>query len=169
MGMSMITAHQMSRFKSPAWPSAADGRVADEAWACLSHLVAAYPGFETWYWSKVEPGLALGSRRIFVQRSGSALLGVVIAKREREERKLCTVWTAASARRAGVASSLIAEAMDWLDVDRPLLTVPEERMPEFAGIVSMLHFERTQVLASYYRPGCAEHVFNGCLAPRQDC
>lgn len=140
-----------------------------EIWSSLTHLEATYPGFGQWLGGTVEPGLLLGSRRVFVRRSGSVLDGVVIAKREPAERKLCTIWTAPHARSSGVASGLVEEAIDWLEDPAPLLTMPEERMTEFRGLIAAFGFEPTEVLRSYYREGKSEFVFNGRLRRRPDC
>lgn len=155
---------------SPAWRPRSEGdRPIGEVWKSLSHLEATYPGFARWFWGIVEPGLRLGSRRVFVRRSGSGLEGIVIAKRDPAERKLCTVWTAPHARGLRVATGLVAEAIDWLEDPLPLLTVPEERMPEFRGLVAGFGFEATEALPSYYRSGRTEYVFNGRLRRRLDC
>lgn len=147
----------------------ADGGAMDEIWRSLSHLEAIYPGFARWLWGTVEPGLRLGSRRVFVRRSAAGLDGIVIAKRDTAERKLCTIWTAPHARASGIASDLVEEAIDWMDDPMPLLTVPEERVHEFRGLVAAFRFEPTEVLQSYYRNCKAEYVFNGRLRGRLDC
>lgn len=153
-------AHRLLTRSDNAW---------DEIWRSLSHLESIYPGFGRWFRGIVEPGLLSGSRRIFVSRSSSGLDGIVIAKRCRAERKLCTVWTAPHARGSRIATSLIAEAIDWMDDPLPLLSVPEERLPEFRGLITGFGFAPTQVLHSYYRFGKAEYVFNGCLRRQPDC
>ena len=76
------------------------------------------------------PGLHRGSRQIFFEDNGR-ITGVVIAKRSRAERKLCTVWVDHDAAGNGLGTALMIEAMAWLDTKRPLITVPEERVSEF--------------------------------------
>ena len=145
---------------------ASDGRTpdAESAWLRLAHLEAVYPGFHEWYRSKVVPELAIGRRRMFVRVGSDGYDGIVIAKRG-EEAKLCTIWTAPAVRNRGIADTLIGEAMDWMETDRPLLTIPEERMYEFSGLLVRRGFQSTETLMSYYRRGRAEHVFNGLLRP----
>lgn len=135
----------------------------DAIWRSLHQLESLYPGFRTWFWGRTAPGIANGQRKAFVRADGNGILGIVIAKRALTERKLCTVWVAPHARHLGLASSLIDEAVDWLDTSRPLLTVPEERIDEFKAIVAARRFDMTCVLESYYRAGRKEYVFNGLL------
>lgn len=137
--------------------------LADRIWPSLAHLEDTYPGFSLWYRERVIPGLATGERRLFVDMRDGSCGGVVIAKRDAHERKLCTVWVAETARGRGVAGRLMDEAIDWLEDACPLLTVPEERLNEFLALARRRRFQLTQKLPSFYRLGRAEYVFNGLL------
>lgn len=151
------------RSGSPARPgSQAD--LAQAVWDPLAFLQNSYPGFRKWYWRKVVPELATGRRRLFTESSGGALVGIVIAKRS-DERKLCTIWTAPAARGQGTATRLVRNALCWLGTDTPLLTVPEEDMERFEGLVRAFRFHHHASLRSFYRQGRVEHVFNGVLPP----
>src|SRR5712671_3198195 len=121
-----------------------------------------YPGFVVWLASKVIPGIRDGSRRAFFY-SHEEQFGFVIAKRSVYERKLCTVYVNEKSRRAGVASQLIAEAIQWLGQSKPMITIPEEKLEEFRSIIARREFYLTQIVDSYYRPNAREFVFNGFL------
>jgi GNAT superfamily N-acetyltransferase len=129
----------------------------------LSHLEVLYPGFQQWYWKKVVPGLLDGSRRAFVEDDGR-ITGIVIAKFTRSERKLCTVWVDSNQAGRGIGRALMEEAMAWLCTTHPLITVPEERVPEFNALFDRWRFSLNQVVPSLYRPGFQEYVFNGTIA-----
>lgn len=144
----------------PALP----GFEAERAWSALRQLASVYPGFRSWFFDLVVPGLADGSRRIFERVGPNGLEGLVIAKRT-TERKLCTVWTADHARGRGIAAELIVDASEWLGTDKPLLTVPEERLPEFRSLLRRLDYSEVEALKGWYRPGKTEHVFNEHLRP----
>ena len=126
---------------------------AARVFATLSHLADFYPRFEEWYWAKVVPGLQHGSRRIFFENDGR-ITGVVIAKRSRTERKLCTVWVDTGAVGRGLGTTLMTEAMAWLDTKRPLVTVPEERVSEFESIFRRWRFSLDEISFRFrIRPG----------------
>lgn len=144
----------------PALP----GFEAERAWTALRQLEAVYPGFRSWFFELVVPGLADGSRRIFERVGPHGLEGLVIAKRK-AERKLCTIWTADHARGRGIAAELILEASEWLGTEKPLLTVPEERLSEFRSLLNRLDYCEVEALQGWYRPGKTEHVFNAQLRP----
>lgn len=127
----------------------------------LSHLEKTYPGFGRWYWEKVVPGLGDGTRMALQATRGGAVEAVMIAKRTPGERKLCTLWTSERVRGEGVGAALLSEALDWLQDPSPLMTVPEERMPQFRRLLRGQDFSLTGIVDSMYRPGAKEYVFNG--------
>lgn len=137
----------------------------EEVWLRLKHLEATYPGFRSWFWSKVAPGVGAGERRVFTHTGRDGVDGAVIAKSDDRERKLCTIWVAPAARGRGVASDLVDEALDWLKDPHPLLTVPDERLAELTPLVRARGFRLTQRIRSCYREGRVEHIFNGSLIP----
>ena len=128
----------------------------------LSHLEVLYPSFQQWYWKKVVPGFLDGSRRAFVEDDGR-ITGIVIAKLTRSERKLCTVWVDSDQAGHGIGRALMEEAMAWLRTTHPLITVPEERVPEFNALFERWNFSLDQVVPSLYRLGFQEYIFNGTI------
>ncbi|MBG0801484.1 GNAT family N-acetyltransferase [Methylocystis sp. H4A] len=143
--------------------SAIIGSENGDCWSALRRLECFYPGFENWYHTQVMPGLRLGTREAFLSYRENFLAGVAIVKRDPSETKLCTLWVVPEFRGLGIGRTLAASAFEWLGTNRPLFTVPEERIGEFDKLVSAWHFKRTQVIEGVYRSGKLEHVFNGRL------
>jgi hypothetical protein len=137
-----------------------------DVYAALSHLSAVYPGFERWYHYSVVPGIRIGTRCILVARKQAQILGVAILKKTDLEQKLCTLWVDPNCRKLKVATTLAARAFDWLGTRYPLLTVPEERMGEFAPLLNYWRFHERERLVGYYRPGKVEYAFNSYLRPK---
>lgn len=129
--------------------------VIERLWSLRAH----YPEIDCWFANKVVPGIQTGSRRIFLAERSSFL----IAKKEGHERKVCTLWVEPGARKAGIASRLMSDAFQWLDTQYPLMTLPEEKYPEFHSLLQRHDFRATQSLEGYYRPGKVELVYNGWL------
>tara|TARA_R110002051_G_scaffold103257_1_gene175029 strand:+ start:1289 stop:1840 length:552 start_codon:yes stop_codon:yes gene_type:complete len=155
--------HAHSRILAQAGDLSPIHEVVEAAWESLHHLEASYPGFCTWYWTKVIPGVGRGERKILISRLDTRVAGVAITKRDCAEAKLCTLWVAPTARATGVGRELMQAAIGWLGNEAPLFTVPAERIDEFRPLLKRFKFEETDRLGSAYRPGVTEHVFNGRL------
>jgi hypothetical protein len=140
----------------------------DRLFASIAHLETFYPQFRPWFWGKVVPGLGNGSRRILPVHTGETLVGIAILKRIPEERKICTLWVAPSSRKIGVGRRLLIDSLAWLDCDKPLITVCQERLNELQPLLRKFGFSLEQVSDSYYRPGRREYVFNGLTAQPKD-
>src|SRR5271166_398430 len=65
-----------------------------QAFDFLQPVRGFYPDFETWFTTKVYPGCLRGTRAVFacVPRSGREIRGVVVAKRDASECKICTIF-----------------------------------------------------------------------------
>lgn len=153
---------------SPEVNSASEGSEVVEAralWSNFAPLEETYPGFGNWYWNKVLPGLSAGTRKILRDGPLSAPRALAIVKREQDEAKICTVWIAPSGRGQGNGLRLMSEAIDWLQVDKPLITIPAERYDQFLPLMTRLRFEETARITSLYRAGVIEHIFNGRFRP----
>lgn len=127
-------------------------------------VTLAYPGFDDWFSGKVASGLRSGERLILTSMVDGVLAGVAICKRTEAERKLSTLWVAPGARRQSIAATLASEAFAWLGTDRPLFTVPEERLPDFRGLLRCWSFSEPVAYCDLYRPDKVEYVFNGRMA-----
>lgn len=117
----------------------------------VKQLECVYPGFDAWFHGKVIPGLRDGSRKLFVESAAGRVAGVAIAKRTSSEQKLCTLWVAPETRNDGLAARLADEAFDWLETTKPLFTVPDVRIKEFARLLNCWDFVETQVVEDMYR------------------
>lgn len=138
---------------------------ADLIWPTIEHLELTYPGFRTWFYGKVVPGLRTGERSILIKGAISDPSGIAITKRDPHETKVCTLWVADAYRQSGLGRDLLEEAIDWCDYAQPLFTVPAEQIASFAGLVERFSFVETARIRSLYRPGVVEHIFNGSIVP----
>lgn len=131
-----------------------------EALSFLLPLSYDYPDVERWFYSKVVPGLRVGHRTLFrVERHGQ-LVGLGIAKNELDERKICTVRVAPSHMGRGIGVRIFDGLLQWLDVDRPHLTVSARKLPIFERIFDYYGFTITSVREGLYVPGARELGYN---------
>lgn len=136
------------------------------ALAFLLPLSADYPGIDRWFVLKVVPGLRRGTRYLLPMERDGVLVGLGIAKKEEDERKICTVRVAPSYAGRGMGVRLFDGLLKWLDDDRPHLTVTQGRLPAFERIFDYYGFAVTSAEQGLYVPHAVELGYNGAaLAP----
>lgn len=60
-------------------------------------------------------------------------------------------------RKKGFASRLLEDSFDFLETDKPLITIPESRISEFSSIIDGYNWIESRVIEDYYSP---EVIFN---------
>ena len=149
-----ISAHRASLGAAPLAEREA------EALAFLIPLSEDYPGIETWYLTKVVPGLHAGTRHLLrIEREGR-LVGLGIAKREEDERKICTVRVAHEYANRGLGPRIFDGLLKWLDEDQPHLTVSESKLPLFERIFDYYGFQLSSRRHGQYVPVACELGYN---------
>lgn len=131
-----------------------------EALRFLLPLSNDYPGIDQWFATKVVPGLRIGSRTLLrIERDGY-LVGLGIAKKEEDERKICTVRIAPSHVGKGIGVRIFDKLLTWLDEDKPHLTVSSEKLPSFERIFDYYGFSLTSKNQGLYLPKSVELGYN---------
>ena len=139
----------------------------ESLYGSIRHLETFYPQFASWFWAKVVPGCRDQSRSILQAYAGENLAGVAILKRSPFERKICTLWVAPFARGCGFGQRLLFDSLEWLQFDKPLITVCQERLHELQPLLDKFGFRLEQAAQSLYRPRRLEYVFNGLMSQPQ--
>jgi GNAT superfamily N-acetyltransferase len=125
----------------------------------LSYLETIYPGFRYWFDNKVQPGIGAGTRYLDVIEYDGRLAGIVIAKNEDGEKKLCTIWVHPDFRGRGVGIRLIRAACLWLGTNRPLASVSEANHVPVGKLLRKLGFLHTSNKINP-KTGLIEHFYN---------
>ena len=127
-----------------------------------------YPNIDAWL-NKVinEINNHPDNREMFVCLSNDggspSILGLVILKKTHCEKKICTLKVDERSKRKGIGSALILKAFDFLETDKPLITVPEEYDDVFSKILDKFRFEKTCEIYGLYRDNKIEYIYNGLL------
>ncbi|MGD0794572.1 MAG: GNAT family N-acetyltransferase [Dehalococcoidales bacterium] len=122
-----------------------------------------YPEILNWYSFKFSPGLNNGSRKIVFFAINNEIAGTALLKNIDQEKKICTFFVKNQYRNNGIGKSLFGKCLEILDTDKPVITVPAERLPQFSRIFKYYDFKLEQVVDNYYRSKSQEYVFNGNL------
>lgn len=130
------------------------------AYELTSALDVFYPDFNDWYWNKVTPSTVTGNSQIILAEENDRVVGVAMIKAGPDPKLRCLRVLPEYAHR-GIGIHLIDKSLKLLDHDKPVITIPEEKIHELSRIVvNRFGFDLTHVDRGLYRPGKLEYQFN---------
>lgn len=133
-----------------------------ESYVITDWISKDYPDHVDHFYSKYVPGIFDGEREIISCYIGGKIVATAILKKDAEERKISTFFVKSEFRMQGIATELFHKCFDWLETTKPLVTIADYKLEQFAGIIKKYGWEETQVLETgYYNDHSREHVFNG--------
>lgn len=134
----------------------------------LSHLVIEYPQFREWYQKLFTSDFELRpDREIIICSYQSGFAGVTILKKTAEEQKICTLRVARKYQKQGIAKNLMKLGIEWLEDERPLVTLHKSKEREFKALFDYFDFKLEQKCRGYYNLFGSELVYNGNLPQRE--
>jgi hypothetical protein len=129
-------------------------------------LELSYPKINFWYQKVIkEINNYPESREMFICLSNEknllSISGLMILKKTREEKKICTLRVKENYQRKGIGSELIQKAFDFLETEKPLITVPGKSEKVFSKIFNKYGFEKADEIRDLYLKNTKEHIYNG--------
>lgn len=120
-----------------------------------------YPEFQNWFWNKVVPTVITGDSEIIVAEEHDQMVGVIMTKGGDDPKIRCLRVREDYANR-GIGIHLLDKGLKAVNSDKPIITVPEERIHDLSRIlVNRFSFDLLRVEKGLYRPGKLEYQFNG--------
>ena len=95
-----------------------------------------YQDYLKWYYTKNIPRVLNGTGDIIFYLDGLTVAGLAILKKDLEESKICTLMINEEYRKKGYSKELLESAFDYLGTDKPLITIPANRIEEFKSIIT---------------------------------
>lgn len=134
----------------------------------LKTLVFEYPFFGEWYKKLflLDNNLNEG-REIIICQYKNEISGVAILKRNSEECKICTLRVAKRYQNNGIGKKLVEFSIEWLENDKPLITLHRSKQKEFASLLKYFNFKLEQETWGYYNIFSTEIAYNGCLPQKR--
>lgn len=120
-----------------------------------------YPNYRNWYQTVQVPGIYDGSRNIIIAHISDRIVGFVSLKKTAEEKKICTFYVEKSFQRNRIGSLLATKAVEYLEEDKPLITIPMDKLHQFTRIGEKYNWEITDVKENLYRTTTPEVIVNG--------
>lgn len=133
----------------------------------LQDLNKEYPAFRRWFECLfMFPDCLASDREILFCVKGNHLAGIAILKRTWEEQKICTLRVDQRFQRMSAGRTLMKMSFEWLENDKPLITVHKSKLREFDRLFQYYGFVLEDRKWCYYKPFQTELAFNGEL-PRK--
>ena len=130
----------------------------------LYKLNKEYPFFEQWFnglFIKI-PELRM-DREILLCVYNCQIVGISILKKNVEEKKICTLRVEKKYQKMSIGRTLMEMSFEWLETDKPLVTVQKSRSKEFEKLFQYYNFQLEDKKWGYYKPFSTELIYNGEL------
>ncbi len=123
-----------------------------------------YPDYYRWYFQTNIPRILEGSGEAIFYLDGFEIVGLSILKKTEEEAKICTLLINEDYRKKGNSSIILEDSFEFLETEKPIITIPEKRLDEFSKIIEAYGWEATSTSDEYYTP---EVIFNSPKVKRK--
>ena len=102
-----------------------------------------YQEYLKWYYSKNIPRILNGNGDIIFYLDGLTVAGLAILKKDIEASKICTLMINEDYRKNGYSKELLESSFDYLGTDKPLITIPSNRLEEFSKIIQFYDWKES--------------------------
>lgn len=116
-----------------------------------------YQEYLKWYYTKNIPRVLNGTGEIIFYLDGLTVAGLAILKKDPDEAKICTLMITEEYRKNGYSKELLESSFEFLGTDKPLITIPSNRIEEFQGIITSYNWQETEKTDIYLSQ---EIIFN---------
>lgn len=134
----------------------------------VKRLNIEYPGFDKWYRNLFDNKKNLKrDREIIICEKEFCIAGVAILKATKEEKKICTLRVAKKFQRQGIGKRLMEMSFEWLEDDKPLITMHSRKRHQFSTLLEYYGFELEEEKSNYYHLFSTELIYNGTLPEKK--
>ena len=127
-----------------------------------------YCDFWTWYDKLFSSDVELNqTREIIICQSHFQIAGIAILKKDSEEQKICTLRVAKEFQHQGIGKELMEQSIEWLENEKPLITVHKSKSSEFQSLFDRYGFVLEEKQRNYYHLFSTEFVYNGILPEKK--
>ena len=130
-----------------------------------------YPKHKEWYFTKQLPAIVGGERNILFVRNPEnqdEIISIACLKKDKEERKICTLYVSDKCRGLGIGTAIVEESMKWLGTTKPLITLADYKLEMFKPIINKYCWQLTEVVSGLYNNRSQELCFNGTLTKNSE-
>ncbi|MDD6757540.1 MAG: GNAT family N-acetyltransferase [bacterium] len=126
-----------------------------------------YPDYRSWFLTTQVPGIYDGTRNIIIAHIRDRIVGFISLKKTAEEKKICTFYVEKNLRRNKIGTVLVEKAIEYLETEKPLITIPLSKLNEFTKIGEKYNWEISDIKENLYRLSDPEVIVNGAIETKE--
>lgn len=159
--MSKIEIHDLQELIHQNYPQEMVEKLIQQVLILSLKVKQDYPDYKSWFLTTQVPGLYDNTRNIIIAHIKDKIVGFVSLKKTKEEKKICTFYVEKKFRRNKIGTILVERAINYLEDEKPLITIPLNKLNEFTRIGEKLSWEITDIRENMYRADIPEVIVNG--------
>lgn len=159
--MSKIEIHDLQELIHQNYPQEMVEKLIQQVLILSLKVKKDYPDYKSWFLTTQVPGLYDNTRNIIIAHVKDKIVGFVSLKKTQEEKKICTFYVEKNFRRNKIGTILVERAINYLEDEKPLITIPFNKLNEFTRIGEKLSWEITDIRENMYRADIPEVIVNG--------
>lgn len=115
-----------------------------------------YPGYLKWFYTVNLPRILKGEGDIIFYLDGLEVVSLSTLKNT-DEKKICTLLVNQDYQKRGYSKQILEDSFEYLGTDKPLITIPANRLEEFNKIIDAYQWKESSRTDQYYSE---EVIFN---------
>lgn len=159
--MSKIEIHDLQELIHQNYPQEMVEKLIQQVLILSLKVKQDYPDYKSWFLTTQVPGLYDNTRNIIIAHIKDKIVGFISLKKTKEEKKICTFYVEKNFRRNKIGTILVERAINYLEDEKPLITIPFNKLNEFTRIGEKLSWEITDIRENMYRADIPEVIVNG--------
>lgn len=160
--MSKIEVHDIQELISQNYPIEYIRKLLNDVLILSMEVKDDYPDYRQWFQTVQIPGIYNGTRNIIIAHLNDKIVGFVSLKKT-EEKKICTFYVKKNFRRNKIGALLAEKAISYLEEEKPLITIPMDKLHEFTKIAVKYNWEVSEIKENLYRATTPEVIVNGTI------
>ena len=143
--MSKIEIHNLQELIQQNYPQETVEKMLQQILVLSMQVKQDYPDYRNWFLNTQVPGLYDNTRNIIIAHIKERIVGFVSLKKTEEEKKICTFYVEKGFRQNKIGTILVEKAIEYLEEDKPLITIPLSKLHEFIRIGERLGWQITDI------------------------
>ena len=125
-------------------------KIKDTIFDVFQSMEIKYSNFSDWY-DKIFVEVLMDNMRrdIVLAVDGTTIAGIMILKDMDGEKKVCNIVVLPAYRKQGIANEFFEIAFEYLGTRKPMLSMSQDLVPSFSGIIRKFKFKLTNIDQAY--------------------